>query len=629
LGVLIPSALALSALAIPIIIFYMLKLRRQPARVSSLMLWQQVIQDRQANAPWQRLKRNLLLLLQLLILALLVLALARPFFTVQARVQGNVVLLLDASASMQATDVLPNRFAAAREAALDLINRLDTDDAVTLIAVENPPRVLAATTTDRSALRDALTTAQASNGLADWDAALTLAAANAAALPDSTVVIIGDGAIQPSNPSTSLRTGLPTFQSSSLPTSFEFIPIGHSTANQGLVALSLRDGVDGPELFVRVFNAAEEPAQRLVEIYVDGQLFDARRVDIPARNSAGLTLSGLPLDARQVQATLTGSDALPTDDIAWTVRSATPARVLVVGPGNLFLERALALLPGITPQRATPGQDLPQADFDLVIFDRTVPEPDQTLPESNLLFIAPPSSTVLFEVNGIITQTQLARLDSQHPLLTYVKLNNLHVARAQAVSPPPWAQALVEAKDGPLLLAGQTGKQRVAILTFDLHQSDLPLQIDFPILIVNLARWLLPEAGASLAQGQTLQAGQNFNLPTAPSASDLMVKTPAGERFSISLDQPGFNNTLDLGIYQVLAQEPNRDQPTLLTEFAVNLLAEEETNIQPQQTAVSQAGPPAEEKSLTGRREWWWGLVILGLLVLLLEWWVYWRGEVR
>src|SRR5688572_5368089 len=122
MGFLAPAALFLASLAIPIIIFYMLKLRRQPARVSSLFLWQQVLEDRRANAPWQRLRRHLLLLLQLLILALLVMALARPYFTVQARVQGNVVLLLDASASMQATDVLPNRFEAARSAALDLID---------------------------------------------------------------------------------------------------------------------------------------------------------------------------------------------------------------------------------------------------------------------------------------------------------------------------------------------------------------------------------------------------------------------------------------------------------------------------------------------------------------------------
>ena len=153
---------------------------------------------------------------------------------------------------------------------------------------------------------------------------------------------------------------------------------------------------------------------------------------------------------------------------------------------------------------------------------------------------------------------------------------------------------------------------------------------DFPILMVNLVRWLLPGPGANLSQGQTLQAGQDFDLPTAPSASHLVVKTPTGEQITTPLDLGQFNHTLDLGIYQVFAQEPNRDEPTLLTEFAVNLLAEEETNLQPQQFEISSATTTAEEeKTLTGRREWWWGLVLLGLIILLVEWWVYWRGEVR
>ncbi|MBI3762710.1 MAG: BatA domain-containing protein [Chloroflexi bacterium] len=82
-----PLALALSLLAAPIIILYMLKLRRREVEVSSTMLWSLLLRDREANSPWQKLKRNLLLLLQLLLLLLLVVALARPFIPVptQAR----------------------------------------------------------------------------------------------------------------------------------------------------------------------------------------------------------------------------------------------------------------------------------------------------------------------------------------------------------------------------------------------------------------------------------------------------------------------------------------------------------------------------------------------------------------
>src|SRR5260370_34853185 len=104
-----PAALALSALAIPIILLYMLRLRRRDIPVSSTMLWQQLLRDREANAPWQRLKRNLLMLLQLLILAALVIALARPFIAVPTVTSGRTVLLIDASASLNPTAVQPHR----------------------------------------------------------------------------------------------------------------------------------------------------------------------------------------------------------------------------------------------------------------------------------------------------------------------------------------------------------------------------------------------------------------------------------------------------------------------------------------------------------------------------------------
>src|SRR5689334_6458102 len=95
-----PTMLALAAIAAPIIVLYMLRLRRREVKVSSTMLWQRLMQDREANAPWQRLRRNLLLLLQLLILAALVFALARPFIPVPTVASGSVAVLIDASASM-------------------------------------------------------------------------------------------------------------------------------------------------------------------------------------------------------------------------------------------------------------------------------------------------------------------------------------------------------------------------------------------------------------------------------------------------------------------------------------------------------------------------------------------------
>jgi len=75
-------------------------------------------------------------------------------------------------------------------------------------------------------------------------------------------------------------------------------------------------------------------------------------------------------------------------------------------------------------------------------------------------------------------------------LLAFVNFSNLHVAQAQGVR-APWASPLGVSKGGSLLLAGEKDNRRVAVITFDLLKSDLPLQVDFPILVSNLARWLL------------------------------------------------------------------------------------------------------------------------------------------
>src|SRR3977135_1393499 len=120
------SPLALAGLAfVPLVVaFYLLKLRRDERIVPSTLLWSRLITDVEANAPWQRLRRSLLLLLQLLLVVILALLAARPFLERPAGLARDIVLVVDASASMAATDVAPNRLAAAKQAALDTLRDL-------------------------------------------------------------------------------------------------------------------------------------------------------------------------------------------------------------------------------------------------------------------------------------------------------------------------------------------------------------------------------------------------------------------------------------------------------------------------------------------------------------------------
>ncbi len=622
MGFLTPLSLLFAALSVPIILLYMLKLRRRDVLVSSTLLWQRLLRDREANAPWQRLRRNLLLLLQLLILALLTLALARPFVHTPTVVGGSAVVLLDASASMQATDVSPTRFEAARRAAQEIVSGLGAGDVATIVAVGPRPQVLASATNDRALLRRTLEDAVPTSGSADWEAAFALASAGLAGAQEPRVVIISDGALPETLPP--------------LPGEVRFVGVGGAGNNLAITALATREGPAGPQAFLRVVNygnIGDADAEPLVEFSANGVLFDAHRLLVPAHGSADLTLTDLPYDLQVLQACLAlgGEDALSLDDTAWAVHAPpVSGRVLLVSGGNLFLERALGALPGVELVRLAPDQPLPIEPYDLYVYDGVV---TGTLPTGNLWLIGPPSLPLTGGagggIGGFFTATAITRVMDDDPLLRYVDLSTVHVLQARAVVPPPGARVLVEADGGPLLFVAERPEGRLAVLTFDLHDSDLPLQIAFPILTANLVDWLLPRGAVRLPV--TIRPGDPVPIQPDPETTGIVITAPDGTRHALPVGEelPVFAATDQLGVYLVeqLDQPGISDHVLQSAVLAVNLFDEAESNIAPREVVrVGQAEVVTATREEEGRREFWPWLAGAALGVLVVEWWVYQRG---
>ncbi|MBU0702674.1 MAG: VWA domain-containing protein [Chloroflexi bacterium] len=613
-----PLALTFAALGIPIVLLYMLKLRRRDVLVSSTLLWEHLLRDREANAPWQRLQRNLLLLLQLLILVLLMLALARPFFPAPTVVSGSVVVLLDGSASMQATDVEPTRFEAARRAAREIVGDLGAGDVATLVAVGPQPQVLAQAESNRALLRRALDAAAPTAGPADWEAAFALAAAGLTGVADTQVVIISDGALPETLPP--------------LPGEVRFVGVGGGSDNLAITALATREGPAGPQAFIRIVNYGSADAEPLVEFFADGLLFDARRLSVPAHSSADLTLTDLPYDLRVLQARLVleSEDALPLDDVAWTVHAPpVSGRVLLVSEGNLFLERALTALPSVELVRLAPDQPVPDEDYALYVYDGAI---TTTLPSGNLWLVGPRGSAggdFPIRVGGYFSATTISHVVADDPLLRYVDLSDVHVAQARRVEPPPGARVLVEAEGGPLLFVAERPEGRLAVLTFDLRDSDLPLQIAFPILTANLTDWLLPQGAARFPA--TIRPGDPVPIQPDPQATEIVVTAPGGARHTLPVGEnvPVFAATDQLGVY--LVEQFDRSDTALESAvLTVNLFDEAESNIAPREIVrVGQTEINTVTREEEGRREFWPWLAGAALAVLAGEWLVYQRGTLR
>jgi Ca-activated chloride channel homolog len=617
-----PLSLLFGLLAVPIVLLYMLRLRRREVLVSSTLLWRKLLRDREANAPWQRLRRNLLLILQLLILAALVFALARPFIPVPSVVSGSVVVVLDASASMRATDVPENRFEAARRVVAAWIDDLGGDDRMTLILAGRTPRVLASASDDRDALHAALEAVGPEAGSADWEAALALAGGAAQGFSDAQVIIVSDGGLPENLPS--------------LPVEIIYVPVGASGENLALLALATRrlapaaaasDDGEGArtQLFASVANLGIEDQSALLSLELDGALYDSRRITVAGGERTNLTWELQPgIETVRARLGEQSVDYLALDDEAQAVvEGGSSNRILLVSTGNIFLEQAFRAFPGV--QLFVAGPDAPLAPgFDVYVLDG-VELPD-TPPAAPLLIVNPPPATdnELLRVTGVFSDTAVVnRADSA--LLQFVEWGGVDVRVAREVV-APWARLLLTAGGGPLLLAGEAGGRRVVILPFALADSDLPLHIAFPVLIANITSWLNPGRAFDAPAG--LAPGDPVAITPGPDTTAVLVEKPDGTRWLQPVEGGPvvFGETEQPGLYHVILRSRGGERSA--GRFAVNLFQPGESRLLPAsslrlgQSTVEQP----ENGDNIGQREFWRWLVAVAVIVLLVEWWVYFRG---
>ncbi|MDW8144710.1 MAG: BatA and WFA domain-containing protein [Roseiflexaceae bacterium] len=624
MSLLTPLALLSALIVGPLIVaMYLLKLRREERRVSSTFLWRRMVRDVEANAPWQRLRRNWLLFLQLLLLLLLAMALARPFFLTTGISGRNLIIIIDRSASMAATDVPPSQLEAARRQAQTLVDQLPEGGRATIIAVGGQMEVVAASTTDRRQMYDAIRSIRLSvGGRGDLSQALALATALAAREPDSEVAIISDGNVE-----------IPT--DIRVPATVRYFPIGQRAENVAISAMALQPGPAGQTLFVQATNYGPASVVRQLDLYLDGALFNAYELNLGpdgAADAVRTVIVDVPAQVRVAEARLSpapGVDFLPSDDRAWAVSSADAGvEVRIVGPGNRFLETALALLPGITATKATTTTVSGEAAPQITIFDRVAPE---TLPAGNLVFIAPMRSTNLFSVTGVVDFPLLRPapivLEGQAPpLLRNISVSEVNVLRAMRIEAGMWARTLVEGDGSPMLLAGEREGRRIVILAFALQDSDLPLQVAFPLLISNIIGYLAPGSGLEASQ---IVPGQPLAVAVDPAVTAVRVIRPDGrvEAAQIQGGQAIYAGTDALGPY--LIEQARDNQVIDQRRFAVNLFTPEELRIAPaSELRVPQVSglQQAVTREQVGRQEIWRWLAAAAILVIIIEWLVYQRS---
>jgi Mg-chelatase subunit ChlD len=613
MGFLAPGIFLLgAALLAAVLASYLLRPRRPTRPISSTFLWLAALHDLEAQRPWRRVPPSLLLLLQIAALLALVAAVARPFTLTTQSTGAFSVVLLDASASMQATDVKPSRFDVARGKVSQLIDSLEPGQELALVSLDAQPRVLIQPTSDHVQLKAALGSAQATAQAANLPAALSVAASVAEGQSDPQVVIVGDGSLDRSQVPASF--GLPV----------RYVGVGSINAsNLSVAGLTTRVSNGRLSALARVINNGKQPATASITLKVDGNRFDARSLTIDPNATATQEWDDLPLAAHTLEARLDSSDDLSLDDAAWAVLAGDrPTRALLVSEGNVFIEHALGLRPGTQVTRVSPADYVPQSQaYDLVVLDGFVPP---VLPSgASVLLLHPPTDNNLLNVGADVNVSAVTAARQADPLLADVPLDGVHVSNARRLTPPAWADTVLASPQTPLLLVGEQAGRRIGIFGFDVHQSDLPLQPGFPVLVQHLLDWLVPRASTATP---VVQVGDSVSLAPLPETTSVDVVPPGGQTVQVAppFPPPAFSGTTTPGLYQVVQHDAAGRETS--SSFAVNFVNANESRLTPGAdsgvAAVAGRGAPVRAP-----HEFWEALAVVGLALLALEvalaWWQF------
>lgn len=582
-----PAALWLLALALPVLALHVLRPRRQRVEVSSTLLWDQVATPVSAASPWQRLRPSVLLVLQLLAVLLLALAAARPVRLVNAPLAAHTVFIVDVSGSMAATDGDPDRVESAKARARELRDELPTGGVASVVVASGQPRVVLTASGEASAFEEALAPLQASEGRPDFATAFSLAESLETPGTPIGFVLLSDG-------------GLDEAEQGLLPLGTTYEAIGEGSTNRAIVGLNAAARGSGLHVVATVANTGGAEARQTLRIDVDGRTVADRSVTVGAGDTVDVEVD-VPAGDR-VDAFLEGEDLLDADDIAHTAApDRRDLRVLVAGPENPFLDVLLEAIGGLAVERS--DTSVPATGYDLAIYDRVaVP----AAPGAPFLAIASPGGAPGVEVAGTVEAPVVSLVDVSDPLLEGVDLTEVAIAEAQRVVAPT-GTTLVGAEGAPLLVRGTLGGRPYLYLAFGLADSNLPVQVAFPILG---DRMLTDLAGTALPAGD-LVVGEALPVDAALGAT---VERPGGARLEVPpgapapiADRSGFwTVTVEGRPDRIVAVNPDPSESTLQPASA--LLTERRQEVEGER-------PPQSEDSLLP----WvaWPLLLVVLLELL------------
>lgn len=675
-----PLWAALAMVPICIVLLYFLKLKRQSVVVPSTLLWRRSMEDLRVNSLFQRLRRNILLILQLLTACLMLAALTGPRWAGTGTSGRRLIIAIDNSASMSARDISPDRLTVAKTRALALVTAMNASDLAMVIAFSDTAEVVSSYTSNKNLLRqkiqaieptdrrtDLREVLQVADGLANPSRQAEGGVASAEKTPK--LVIFSDGGfadiqgfslgnLEPEL--VVIGQGPPEYKSGQNEEKLDF-----PTKNQAILALQARRNEESPntiEVFGRLKNYDAADASTELKLYrlgLDGAssektLVDALKLTIAGEGEKGFQFTIADVGSQAMMVQCDTKDDLAVDNIAYAV--VPPNRkpsIRLVSDGNRYLSqffRSSGIKEAIEFSEIKP-EDLKSLEIQremslgkdaLTIFDRCNPE---IAPQNNSLYFgAFPPGNKFAELKPFQNPTILD-WDTSNPLMQYIRdLTLIRVRDVRIPDPlPAGARPLIESDKGPVALASAREGFMDVIVGFALadektFNTDWFLKYSFPLFLSNCLQQLAG-VGSENASG-THAPGDSFSIPAGGLVGkSLQVKSlnqiKSGGETAVNVDSSGRAAITAPGLQAAFTVKNDQN---LVDLYAVDLFDARESDLSTRGLAPAGApGPLAEKYQLkigftpvAGKTKTegidtplWKSAILAGLAVLVAEWFIY------
>jgi hypothetical protein len=632
LDLLSPKALWLLGLLAPLVVLYILKVKRQRLRIASTWLWQQARRDLMARSPFKKLVLQIPLVLQALALILLALAAARPASHSKAIAGDHIAIVVDTSASMATQDAPTgkSRIALAKEAALTLVQSLPPGSDAMILDAGRDTRVALPPDRDTRRMQAAIGGLEARDVEGDLGAAIALAVSRLGQLGGKRrIAVITDGNL--ARPAPLTESAVP----------IDLVRVGTPIDNAAIVRVDVRAGVD-PVLDreqVQAFLLVANYGREARELYVTMRQHNAsdtlasRKVLVPPGEKLPVVLTFNPAEGDYGTGLLfdiAPHDAMAVDDVAYgRVPSGRKLPVVVASKteASPWLLRALASdrdaeVKAGKIDEALSVEKVPHDAF--VVVEGACP---RGAPGGDLLLVNPPAGECFGTVIGsVVEQPMITSWQHGDERMRFLTLDGVHVATARMLDPESQRQALITTDKGVIAADVSTHARFATLLAFDVGESNWPLKASFVLFMRNLLEQARQHRSSGMAGPAS--AGEPLRASVPVAVNEVEVQGPSGDPSKLPA-RDGLVVVPEVdraGLYHVRWAEPRPGSMWI----PVNLTSAAESDLGAEPVDAPPLDPKAEAVAeVPAHRDWSWVLACAALLFVMFDIWYFTRRPRR